>query len=52
MLTERVARQALIVIALGALLLGLGAQVAGRADYAHAIWIAGTVPVVAALACR
>jgi heavy metal translocating P-type ATPase len=50
MLNERAARQALIIIALGALLLGLGAALAGRSEYSHAIWIAGTVPVVAALA--
>jgi heavy metal translocating P-type ATPase len=47
--TERVLRRALIVVSLGALLLGVLAWGSGRVDFAAWIWAAGTVPVVAGL---
>ncbi len=48
-LTERLFRRALIVIALGGLILGLLAWAAGRADVANWIWAAGTAPVIIGL---
>ena len=48
-LTERFLRRALIVIALGGLILGLLAWAAGRADVANWIWAAGTAPVIIGL---
>ncbi len=47
--TERVLRRALIVVALGGLVLGLLAWGIGRWELAHWIWAAGTVPVIAGL---
>jgi heavy metal translocating P-type ATPase len=49
LLTMRHLQRALIVIALGALVLGLAAWVAGRAELAAWVWGAGTIPVVLAL---
>lgn len=43
-------RRALIVIALGGLVIGLAAMIAGRAELARWTWIAATTPVIAALA--
>ena len=48
-LTERLLRRALIVTALGGLLLGLLAWGIGRDEYANWIWAAGTAPVVLGL---
>jgi heavy metal translocating P-type ATPase len=48
-LTRRFFQRALIAVALGALVLGLIAWGAGRADVARWIWGGGTVPVVVAL---
>lgn len=47
--TERFLRRALIVTALGGLILGLLAWGAGRSDFANWIWAAGTAPVVIGL---
>jgi cation transport ATPase len=47
--TERLLRRALIVIALGALVLGLLAWGIGRREVANWIWAAGTAPVVVGL---
>jgi heavy metal translocating P-type ATPase len=46
---ERILRRGLIATALGGLLLGLIAWLAGRSDIANWIWGAGTVPVLAGL---
>ena len=48
-LTERVLRRALIVIALGGLVIGLLAWGFGRSEMAWWAWAAGTAPVVAGL---
>ena len=48
-LTERLLRRALIVIALGGLIVGLFAWGVGRSEPAWWAWAAGTVPVVAGL---
>ena len=48
-LTERFLRRALIVIALGGLVLGLLAWGIGRGELANWIWAAGTAPVVIGL---
>ena len=48
-LTERFLRRALIVTALGGLLLGLLAWGIGRDEFANWIWAAGTAPVVLGL---
>ena len=48
-LTERFLRRALIVIALGGLILGLLAWGMGRGELANWIWAAGTAPVVIGL---
>ena len=48
-LTERFLRRALIVIALGGLILGLLAWAVGRGEFANWIWAAGTAPVVIGL---
>ena len=48
-LTERLLRRALIVIALGGLIIGLIAWGVGRNELAWWAWAAGTVPVVAGL---
>jgi heavy metal translocating P-type ATPase len=48
-LTERVLRRALIVIALGGLVIGLLAWGFGRSEIAWWAWAAGTAPVVAGL---
>src|SRR6478672_11607795 len=45
-LTERVLRRALIVMALGGLILGLLAWGVGQGEIANWIWAAGTAPVV------
>ena len=50
MFNERLARRALIAIALLGLAMGLAASFAGRADLARWIWAAATIPVVASLA--
>src|SRR5450755_2761048 len=47
--TERFLRRALIVIALGGLVLGLLAWGIGRGELANWIWAAGTAPVVVGL---
>jgi cation transport ATPase len=47
--TERLLRRALIVIALGGLVLGLLAWGIGRRELANWIWAAGTAPVVVGL---
>jgi heavy metal translocating P-type ATPase len=49
-ITERVARRALIIIALLGLAAGLAAYVGGESALAHWIWGGATVPVVVALA--
>jgi heavy metal translocating P-type ATPase len=49
MLTERLLRRSLIVIALASLILGLTIWVFGRGDLSGWIWAAGTVPVVVGL---
>ncbi len=49
LLSERLFRRALIVIALAGLSLGLAAQIAGRSDLAGWCWVGGTVPVVVGL---
>ena len=49
MLTERLFRRALIVIALGGLIIGLIAWGVGRNELAWWAWAAGTVPVIAGL---
>src|SRR4029078_6561881 len=48
-LTERVLRRALIVMALGGLILGLLAWSLGRGEIASWIWAVGTAPVVIGL---
>jgi heavy metal translocating P-type ATPase len=48
-LTERLLRRALIVIALGGLIIGLFAWGVGRSELAWWAWAAGTGPVVAGL---
>ena len=48
-LTERFLRRALIMIALGGLVLGLLAWAIGRDEIANWIWATGTAPVVAGL---
>lgn len=48
-LTERFLRRALIVVALGGLVLGLLAWGAGFGAWANWIWAAGTAPVVIGL---
>ena len=48
-LTERVLRRALIVMALGGLILGLLAWSVGQGEIANWIWAAGTAPVVIGL---
>ena len=48
-LTERLLRRALIVTALGGLILGLLAWSVGRGEIANWIWAAGTAPVVIGL---
>jgi heavy metal translocating P-type ATPase len=50
MLTERIARRALITIALVGLAAGAAAYISGQPVLAHWIWAAATVPVVVALA--
>ncbi|VTZ50784.1 Heavy metal translocating P-type ATPase [Methylocella tundrae] len=50
MFNERLARRALIAIALLGLAGGLGAAFSGRADLARWIWAAGAIPVAASLA--
>ena len=52
MLTERLFRRALIVIALGGLIIGLIAWGVGRNELAWWAWAAGTVPVVQACSSR
>src|SRR5450755_2769385 len=47
--TERLLRRALIVIALGGLVIGLLAWGIGRGELANWIWAAGTAPVVVGL---
>ena len=47
--TERVLRRALIVIALGGLIIGFFAWGVGHSELAWWAWAAGTVPVVAGL---
>lgn len=49
---ERRLRLALITVAVGALAAGLVAWYFGAARMAHVLWIAGTAPVVAALAAQ
>jgi hypothetical protein len=49
MLSERVFRRALIVIAIAGLLLGLVAWAMDRRDLANWCWAAGTIPVVVGL---
>ncbi len=49
MITERIARRALIIIALAGLVIGLAAAFAGRGGVARWIWAAGTIPVAASL---
>ena len=48
-LTDRLLRRALIVVALGSLVLGLLSWAHGDREWAHWIWAAGTVPVIAGL---
>ena len=48
-ISERLARRALIAIALGALLLGSAAALSGRSELARWIWGAGTAPVALSL---
>ena len=48
-LTERLLRRALIVTALGGLILGLLAWSVGQGEIANWIWAAGTAPVVIGL---
>ena len=48
-LTERFLRRALIVTALGGLILGLFAWSIGQGEFANWIWAAGTAPVVIGL---
>ena len=48
-LTERLFRKALIVIALGGLIFGLLVWAIGRGELANWIWAAGTAPVVIGL---
>ncbi len=48
--TDRIARHALIIIALAGLGIGLAALSAGRPEVARAAWTAGTSPVIAFLA--
>ena len=50
MVTERIARRALIIIALLGLASGAVAYITGQAVLAHWIWAAATVPVVVTLA--
>ena len=50
MINERLARRALIIIALAALATGLVAASTGHNGLARWIWAAGTLPVVAGLA--
>ncbi|HLW91468.1 MAG TPA: heavy metal translocating P-type ATPase, partial [Roseiarcus sp.] len=47
--TERIFRRVLVVIALGSLLLGVGAWLTGQNALANWCWAAGTVPVVVGL---
>lgn len=47
---ERLLTRLLLIVALGALVLGLVAWAAGRSDLAHWVWAAGTAPVVLGLA--
>lgn len=47
--SERLLRRALIIVALGGLVLGLLAWATGRGQLAHWIWAAGTAPVVVGL---
>jgi len=49
-INDRTARRALIVIAVGGLVAGLFAALAGRPAIARWAWMAGTAPVAAALA--
>ncbi len=49
MMTERAICRGLIATALAGLALGVAASLAGRNTLAFAIWVAGTLPVVAAL---
>jgi cation transport ATPase len=49
LLTERIARQALIAIALAGLVLGALAWANGSTDLANWCWATGTVPVIIAL---
>ena len=49
MLSERVFRRALVLIAVAALLLGLLAWALGRSDVANWCWAGGTIPVVIGL---
>ena len=48
-LTERRLRRALIVTALGGLILGLLAWSIGQGEIANWMWVAGTAPVVIGL---
>lgn len=48
-INDRTVRRALIVMALGGLVVGLVAMLAGRSGLARWAWIAGTTPVIAAL---
>jgi hypothetical protein len=49
MLSERVFRRALIVIAIAGLLLGFVAWAMDRRDMANWCWAAGTIPVIGGL---
>ena len=48
-LNERWLRRALVLIAVGGLLLGLLAWTLGRSDFANWCWVGGTIPVVLGL---
>lgn len=50
MLLERMLRWSLVAIAALGLAAGLVAQVAGRSDVAHLVWMAATIPVIGGLA--
>jgi heavy metal translocating P-type ATPase/RND family efflux transporter MFP subunit len=49
-INDRTMTRALIIVALGGLVIGLAAMIAGRAELARWAWIAATTPVIAALA--
>src|SRR6516162_7287457 len=49
MISERLLRRGIIILALIALGAGLAAHFLGRASLANWIWITGTIPVIVAL---